>query len=175
MKRVILIGFMGAGKTTLGKKVAKKMNLPFIDSDRHIEDYYQKSIGEIFTENGESFFRTLETEFIESLSEKGEFVLATGGGMPCFGKNMELLNALGTTFYLERSPKELATRLFNAKSRRPLIDGMEKEELISFIEERLALREEYYKSANVILSREVQTPAMVEEYTNLLLPILQKS
>lgn len=175
MKRVILVGFMGVGKTTLGKKIAKKMELPFIDSDREIEERHQKSIGEIFTENGESFFRTLETDFITSLQNKDEFVLATGGGMPCFGKNMELLNELGTTFYLERSPKELANRLFNAKTRRPLIEGMEKEELISFIDEKLKIREEHYKSAHVILGREDQTVISIEEYTNLLRPLLQKS
>ena len=75
MKRVILIGFMGAGKTTLGKKIAKKMELPFIDSDHEIEKRHQKSIGEIFTEHGESFFRTLETEYIASLQNKEGFVL----------------------------------------------------------------------------------------------------
>ncbi len=166
---------MGAGKTTLGKKIAKKMNLPFIDSDREIEKRHQKSIGDIFTENGESFFRTLETEYITSLQNKEEFVLATGGGMPCFGKNMELLNELGTTFYLERSSKELANRLFNAKTRRPLIEGMEQEELLSFIEERLSMREEYYKSAQVVLGRDDQTVSILEEYVNLLHPSLQKS
>lgn len=175
MKRVILIGFMGAGKSTLGKKIAKKMDLPFIDSDRVIEERYQKSIGEIFAENGESYFRTLESDFITSLENKDEFVLATGGGMPCFGKNMELLNELGTTFYLERSPKELANRLFNAKTRRPLIDGLEQEELVSFIEDKLSLREEYYKAAQVILGREDQTVHVIEEFANLLHPHLQKS
>lgn len=176
MKRIILIGFMGAGKTTLGKKVAKKMGLPFIDSDREIEARFQKSIGDIFTEHGESFFRTLESEFITALNSQEEFVLATGGGMPCFDKNMELLNELGTTFYLERSPKELANRLFNAKTRRPLIDGLEEPELISFIEERLGAREEYYRASKVILSREDQTVDTIEEMANLLHPFpLQRS
>jgi shikimate kinase len=175
MKRVILIGFMGAGKSTLGKKIAKKMDIPFIDSDREIEEKYQKSIGEIFAQNGESYFRTLESDFISSLENRGEFVLATGGGMPCFGRNMERLNELGTTFYLERSPKELANRLFNAKTRRPLIDGLEQEELVTFIEDKLSVREEYYKTAKVILGREDQTVGVIEEFTNLLHPHLQKS
>ncbi len=176
MKRIILIGFMGAGKTTLGKKVAKSMGLPFIDSDRAIEEHFHKSIGEIFTENGESYFRTLETEFINSLKMKNDFVLATGGGMPCFDKNMDLLNDLGTTFYLERSPKELAHRLFNAKSRRPLIDGMEENELVSFIEDKLSLREDYYRAASVILTREDQNVESIQELANLLHPQpLQKS
>ena len=117
----------------------------------------------------------MRRKVVSSLENKDEFVLATGGGMPCFGKNMELLNDLGTTFYLERSPKELANRLFNAKSRRPLIEGMEQEELVSFIEEKLSMRDEYYKSSHVILDREDQTPEMIQEFTNLLHPLLQKS
>ena len=175
MRRVILIGFMGAGKSTLGKKLAKKMGLPFIDSDHEIELRHQKSIGEIFAEHGESFFRNLETDFISSLEDKEGFVLATGGGMPCFGRNMELLNELGTTFYLERSAKELANRLINAKTPRPLIEGLKEEELVLFIEDKLSMREEYYRSAQVILGREDQTVDFIEEFTNLLHPHLQKS
>lgn len=175
MKRIILVGFMGAGKSTLGKKVAKKMNIPFIDSDQEIEKRHQKSIGEIFAEHGESFFRHLEIEFMHSLEDKEEFVLATGGGMPCFGKNMEILNKLGTTFYLERSAKELANRLMNAKTPRPLIEGLEQEELVAFIEDKLSLREEYYRAANVVLSRGEQTAEGIAEFANLLHPHLQKS
>lgn len=170
MKRVILIGFMGAGKTSLGKKIAKKMGIPFVDSDREIELHFKKSIGDIFTEHGESHFRVLETDFIESMNERGEFVLATGGGMPCFGRNMELLNEMGTTFYLERSPRELAHRLRNAKGRRPLIEGLEMNELVTFIEERLSVREEYYRKADVILKREDQTVVNVQEVMKLLNP-----
>jgi len=162
---------MGAGKSTLGKKIAKKMGLPFIDSDHEIEQRHQKSIGEIFAEHGESFFRNLETDFISSLETKDEFVLATGGGMPCFGRNMELLNELGTTFYLERSAKELANRLYNAKTPRPLIEGMEQEELVLFIEDKLSLREEYYRSAQVVLNRDDQNPGFIEKFSNLLMPL----
>lgn len=175
MRRVILIGFMGAGKTTLGKKIANLMGIPFIDSDQEIEDHYQKSIGDIFTENGESFFRTIETEYIEALDLRDEFVLATGGGMPCFGKNMELLNSIGTTFYLSQSPKELTHRLCNSKTSRPLIAELSEAELFPFIEDRLSQREEYYKKATVILSHEEQTPQIIENFTELLLPPLQKN
>ncbi len=175
MRRVILIGFMGAGKSTLGKKIASRMGIPFIDSDLEIETHFQKSIGDIFTENGESFFRTLETEYIEALDLRDNFVLATGGGMPCFGRNMELLNSIGTTFYLNRSPKELVHRLYHSKTSRPLIAGLDEEELLPFIENRLALREEYYKKSSVILSRDEQTPDVIENFTELLLHPLQKN
>ena len=169
MKRVILVGFMGCGKSTLGKKLANKLKIPFIDSDKEIEEHFQKSIGELFAEQGESHFRELEREYIEALDLREDFVLATGGGMPCFGDNMEQLNNVGTTFYLERSPKELAHRLANAKAQRPLIAGMEKEELLEFIENKLQGREEYYKKATVILGRDEQTPEGITSFLEHLL------
>lgn len=175
MVRAILVGFMGSGKSTLGKKLANRLGVPFVDSDQEIETHFQKSIGEIFAEHGESYFRTVEREYIEALDLREDFVLATGGGMPCFGYNMDLLNALGTTFYLERSPKELAHRLFNAKTKRPLIAGLDEVELLPFIEEKLKIREDYYRKANVILSREEQTAQEMERLVNLLSQPLQKS
>ena len=168
MRRIILIGFMGSGKTTLGKKLAKRLNIPFYDSDEEIEKGVLMSIGEIFGEYGESRFREIETEYLQTLFEEGEFVLATGGGMPCHNKNMDTLNKLGTTFYLERSPKELAHRLRNAKDQRPLITGISDDDLTSFIEVRLSEREEYYKQANFVLSREEQTLEQIQEFIQLL-------
>lgn len=156
MKRVILIGFMGAGKTTLGKRLATRLNIPFFDSDAEIEKHHGKSIGEIFAEQGESHFREVERRYLESFNHNDEFVLATGGGMPCYGDNMELLNEMGITIYLERSAKELSHRLINAKVKRPLIEGLTEQELIQFIDDKLAVREEYYKKASVILDRSEQ-------------------
>ena len=95
--------------------------------------------------------------------------------MPCFGRNMEMLNEVGTTFYLERSPKELAHRLFHAKSSRPLIAGLNKEELLPFIEDKLSQREDYYKQASIVLSREEQTAQHIGDITDLLHQPLQKN
>lgn len=170
MKRIILIGFMGAGKSKLGKLLAKRLTIPFIDSDLEIEKEHQKSIGELFGEYGESHFREIEAQFIRSLSNRESFVLATGGGMPCFHSNMSLLNNLGTTFYLERSPKELMHRLINAKQQRPLIVGLDEDDLLKFIEDKLTEREEYYKQSAVVLSREEQTIDAIERFTLLLHP-----
>lgn len=170
MKRIILVGFMGCGKSTLGKKIANKLNIPFIDSDTEIENHFQKSIGELFAEHGESHFRELEREYIEALDLRDNFVLATGGGMPCFADNMEQLNQTGTTFYLERSPKELAHRLAYAKKQRPLIAGLKETELLEFIESKLQEREEYYKKAKMILGRNEQTPESIMSFLEHLHP-----
>lgn len=174
MKRVVLVGFMGCGKSTLGKKLANRLNIPFIDSDAEIEQYYKKSIGDIFSEYGESHFREIEKSFIKTLKNKSEFVLATGGGMPCFGENMSLLNEIGTSFYLQRSPKELVNRLMNAKKKRPLLEGLTDEELTSFVETKLSMREEYYRKATFILDRTEQTVDFIQQTIHLLHP-LQKN
>jgi shikimate kinase len=168
MQRVILIGFMGCGKTTLGKKIARQLNIPFIDSDTEIERLNQLSIGEIFDQFGESGFREMETDFITSLENRGGFVLATGGGMPCFGYNMELLNKLGVTYYLDRPAKELDNRLKNSKIQRPLLKGIAEGELLEFIELTLTKRDEYYKQSQVILCREDQTPVDIIRLSRLL-------
>ena len=170
MIRVVLIGFMGSGKSTLGKRLAKRLNVTFIDSDAEIENRYGKSIGDIFTQKGESYFREIESNFIDSMKEEEGFVLATGGGMPCFGKNMLKLKALGTTIYLERSAKELAHRLINAKSKRPLLEGLSEDELLKFIEDRLHQREEIYRSADVILPREDQNVDAIQQLMEILQP-----
>lgn len=170
MKRVILVGFMGCGKSSLGKKLANRLNIPFLDSDEQIEKISQKSIGEIFGTLGESRFREIEKDYILSFEANNEFVLATGGGLPCYEKNMNRLNELGVTFYLERSPKELVHRLHNAKTKRPLIDGLSNDELLSYIEDKLSEREEYYRQATFVLSREEQTVASIEKFIHLLDP-----
>ncbi len=168
MERIILIGFMGVGKSTLGKKIAKRLNIPFIDSDAEIEKAHNKTIGEIFGEFGELRFREMEMEFIDSLKYKDEFVLATGGGMPCFGDAMDKLNALGQTFYLKRSPKEILHRLIHAKKKRPLIEGLSEQDLLIFIENKLEERREFYKKSFFTLEREEQTVEQFEKIIHLL-------
>lgn len=174
MKRIILVGFMGSGKTTLGKKVANRLQVPFIDSDIEIENHFKKSIGELFAEFGESHFREIEREYIDALDLRDDFVLATGGGMPCFADNIDRLNAIGTTFYLERSAKELTHRLAHAKTQRPLIEGLEESDLLEFIEAKLQEREESYRKANVILARNEQTPEGITSFLGHLHPELHQ-
>lgn len=154
--RVILVGFMGCGKSSLGKKIATRTDLPFIDSDKEIEDQNGLSVSELFVKHGESHFREMESRFIHSLFQQDSFVLATGGGMPCYGNNMQALNQLGTTIYLKRPAAELAKRLLQAKSQRPLIQSLSEDELLEYIEKTLAEREAYYSQAQLILEREEQ-------------------
>lgn len=178
MANLILIGFMGSGKTSLGKQLAKKLDLQFIDSDQLIEAEQELSIGQLFAEKGEMHFRELEKVFIHKLFQYDRpFVLATGGGMPCYGNAMELLNELGTTFYLQRSPRELTQRLINAKQVRPLVAGMEEQELSEYIQHKLKEREDHYRMAKVILEREQQEWQTISELFRQLHPShsIQKS
>jgi shikimate kinase len=164
-KRIILIGYMASGKTTLGKKLANKLNIPFIDVDSKIEELESCSISEIFEKKGEGAFRLIETQFLKSYNFPESFVLSTGGGMPCFNDNMDLLNKIGVTFYLKRPVKELVNRLVNAKEKRPLVEGKSIEELESFINDTLLVRSPFYESSQYVLNRESQT---VEEIIDCL-------
>ena len=117
MYRIVLVGFMGSGKTTIGKKIAKKLNIPFIDLDSEIEKKYNLSILNIFHDFGEAKFRNMEFHYIRSLINRSNFVLSTGGGTPCYKNNISFLNELGITCYLNRSIKELAHRLQKSKKK----------------------------------------------------------
>lgn len=162
MSVIVLVGFMGCGKTTLGRKLAKQLNYDFIDADDAIEKRYRISVKDIFAKFGEAHFRKLEREFILSFRDQDNIVLSTGGGMPCFGDNMQLLNNIGITFYLQRPVQELANRLINAKKPRPLIQGKKLEELVDFIAELLPRREVFYLQSRHVLNREQQSPVYIQ-------------
>ena len=156
MAVIILVGFMGSGKTTLGRKLARQLGYTFLDADDTIEQLHGLSVQEIFVQSGEAHFRKLEREFITGLGKQDNIVLATGGGMPCYGDNMRLLNEAGITFYLKKPVGELAHRLMHAKKVRPLIQGKNKDELVTFITELLPRRELFYAQAHHVLEREQQ-------------------
>lgn len=166
MAAIILIGFMGCGKSTFGRKLAKQLNYQFVDADDAIESKYKLKIKDIFSQFGEAHFRKLEEKFILDLDNQQNIVLATGGGMPCYGKNMDLLNQLGVTFYLQRSIPELVHRLINAKRPRPLIEGKNQSELTEFIEHILPQREVFYLKSHHILNRDQQSPLFVRVLLN---------
>ena len=149
MTRLILIGFMGSGKTTLGRALAKELGLTFIDLDNSIELRRCKSINRIFEESGEDGFRTIERNLLHEVCEFENVVISAGGGTPCFFDNIDYMNAQGTTIYLQVSNERLLERLRIAKSRRPLLKDKNDEEIKAFIEEQLARREKYYLQAEI--------------------------
>ena len=152
--RIYLVGYMGSGKTTIGGKLAKKLNFQFIDVDHFIENRQRKTINEIFSEKGEDAFRLMEHNALEEISLFENIVISTGGGAPCFYNNMELMNKSGFTIYLKTSPKELTKRLSKNKNDRPLLREKTPEEMQAFITENLEKRNYYYNQAQLIFDAE---------------------
>lgn len=144
MIRIFLTGYMGAGKTTLGKALARHLGLSFIDLDWYIEERFHKSVGELFAERGEAGFRELERGMLREAGEFEDVVVSTGGGAPCFFDNMDYMNRMGQTVFLDVRPDVLFRRLRIAKQQRPILQGKADDELLAFIEEALARRAPFY-------------------------------
>jgi len=150
-KLVYIIGFMGSGKSTAGKKIASALGWTFIDLDRKIEERAGKTIPKIFEQEGESHFRRIETDVLKSTGVLSATVISTGGGTPCHGNNMDFMLETGLTIYLRMTPVQLTRRLLNSSGERPLLKNVPDEKLVSFIEEKLAFREKWYSRANLII------------------------
>ncbi|MDP2724081.1 MAG: shikimate kinase [Bacteroidales bacterium] len=148
MRPVYLIGFMGAGKTTLGKRLATAMGLTFQDLDHLFEEKYKLNINSFFEKYGENLFRKFEYELIKSTYEMQDVVISTGGGTPCFFDSMQGMNQNGVTVYMQTTPAGLTSRLVNAKRQRPLLEGKSPEELILYVTEKLKEREKWYTQAH---------------------------
>ena len=164
MKRIILIGYMGAGKTTIGKALSKRLGLMFYDLDWYIESRMHKTIAQIFADDGEEGFREIEYNMLHEVAEFENVIVSCGGGTPCFFDNMDYLNAQGETIYLQAAPEVLAEHLKMGKVVRPLIVGKTDEELLAYISESLEKREPYYSRAKHILNVDLlNTVEKVEE------------
>lgn len=147
MKRIILIGYMGAGKTTVGKALAKELGIPFYDLDWYIENRRRKTVSEIFAEQGEEGFRKIEHNMLHEVAEFEDVIISCGGGTPCFFDNIDYMNEQGQVVYLKASPEVLYKHLLMGKGERPLLKGKSEEELITFIREQLEKREPFYSKA----------------------------
>lgn len=152
MTRIILIGYMGAGKTTVGKALAKDLGLMFYDLDWYIESRMRKTVAQIFAERGEEGFRQIERNMLHEVAEFEDVIISCGGGTPCFFDNIEYMNQQGDTVYLQASPEVLAAHLKMGKGVRPLIAGKSEEELNRFIVESLEKREPFYTKARHIVN-----------------------
>ncbi len=159
--RIYLIGFMGCGKSSFGKRLAKKLDYPFVDLDDAIEERAGKSIDEIFQMEGEAAFRKMEQEELLSTLIHKKAVIATGGGTPCFEDNMDFMNSEGVTVYLRMSPLSIAHRLEQAKRVRPLVKGLNGDALLDFVKKKLAEREEWYVESHCIIKGETVKPDQV--------------
>jgi len=151
--RVFLIGFMASGKSTVGKKLSKKIGLPFVDLDDYIEEKYNTTIRLLIHDKGMDEFREIEKLSLETLINKNENILiSTGGGTPFYFDNMKLMNEKGVTIYLEVDIPVLVDRLVYAKKDRPLIWGKSREDLTIYAKELFEKRQAYYNQAKHTIS-----------------------
>lgn len=150
---VFLVGFMGCGKSTIGKKLAKKLEVKFIDSDNAIEKAAGKSIQEIFDQEGENEFRRMELDFLKTFKEENA-VVALGGGTPCDEERLKIIQEKGEIIYVQMPPEALCKRLLEAKKVRPLVQEYKDspKELLDYIENKLKERSPFYKQANITIS-----------------------
>ncbi len=175
MTRIILIGYMGAGKTTIGRILAESLSLPFYDLDWYIEERQRRTVAQIFADQGENGFREIERRALHEAAEFEDIVLACGGGTPCFFDNMEYMNRQARTVYLKASPEVLLRHLKMSRTERPLLKDKTEEEVRQYIRESLAAREPFYSQARHTLDIDVldnrdkikDTVRMLRELLNL--------
>lgn len=146
--QIFLIGYMGVGKTTIGKKLAAKLNFNFLDLDVEVEKSQQKTIPQIFAERGEAFFRQIERGELLKL-ENEKTIIATGGGSPCYENNIEIMLQKGLVIWFQLDVLMITSRLLKSKSARPIISHLPDDEVLQFVEKQLKQREEYYKKAHI--------------------------
>jgi shikimate kinase len=163
--KIFLIGFMGSGKTHWGQLLSHKLNIPFFDMDEQVVSHEGKSIVEIFGEKGEEHFRLLEKDVLHIITESHDnFVMACGGGSPCYFNNIDYMNQSGTTVWINTPVDTIFQRLINEKEKRPLIKGLTDEQLKSYISKKFADRRIYYEQADVMMDEEpVQLEKLVEK------------
>lgn len=159
--RTFLIGFMGSGKSTVGRLLAARLNFRFVDLDAFIEEGEGTTIPEIFDEHGEDHFRLTEQKYLHSLGKESDLVIAAGGGTPCFFDNMKWINEHGVSVYLKTSAEELYNRLRSEKEHRPLLSGRSDEEMLKLIQDLLEYRDPFYRKASFTVKTKGSTPETV--------------
>lgn len=150
MKNIVIVGFPGAGKSTIGRKLADKLNMTFIDLDLYIEEKYHTAIPLLFQKYGESAFRTLEYAALQEVLSTDNAVIATGGGTPCHENAMEMINANAHSIYLQLTEEQLVDHLLHSKKKRPLTSHLDESELRKYVQKNLPIREPHYLQAQEI-------------------------
>ena len=163
---LFLVGYAGSGKSSLGKRLARRMGLRFVDTDNVVEQQVGAPIADIFHYEGEEYFRIAERRAVESLANEAmDLVIATGGGLPTWRDNMEWLVRSGVTIYLRRTPEQILSRLSDyGREKRPMFRGKSDEELLQFMHEQMALREPYYAKAQIAVDCSDMSDDDVVEY-----------
>lgn len=161
--RIFIIGFMYSGKSTIGKKLAKAMNLKYIDTDHVFENKYNITVAHFFEKYGEDLFREFENKILLEEIENENAIISTGGGLPCFHKNMELIKQNGISIYLKMSPLSIIHRINRSKKKRPLLQNKSPEELQTYIEALLKQREIFYNQATLTIKGESPNIKEIQE------------
>ena len=175
MKPVFLIGYMGCGKTTLGEVLARQMDLPYIDLDQYIEHQQGLSIVELFASKGENRFREIEAAALREVAAKTDVIVGCGGGTPCHGDNMSVMNGAGVTVWLTTSPECIAARLLlpEHKSIRPKIADLPDDAVLPLVKRELVAREPFYSQAQLRFdSTDIETGPATERTARRLATLL---
>ena len=162
--RLYLTGYMGTGKSTIGRKIAKRTELPFLDTDKMVEEAEGATVADIITFAGEEYFRKAERKALEQTAEMENVIVSTGGGLPIWGDNMEWIEEHGVSIYLKRAPEQILSRLSpHGRQKRPKFRGLNDEELLAFMHSHLAEREPVYARASVVIDCSQVSDDEIEE------------
>jgi shikimate kinase len=161
--RIFIVGYMGSGKSTFGPRLARELDHTFADLDQVFEARYKISIPDFFRKYGEPHFRELEHSLLSEFVLQDDFVLASGGGTPCYHHNMDLMNRHGITVYLNVPLSTLVKRLKDSPKKRPLLKAFDEEEYEKQIREHLGFRKTFYKQAQLVLEGNCNPPAEVAD------------
>ena len=157
MKRIYLLGFMGVGKTYFGEQLSHRLSFKYIDLDNLIVEKEDSTITDIFLNDGEKYFRNKETYYLQSIAFENNYVVALGGGTPCFNNNTSYLLTSGFCIYLKASSGFLFHRLKESYQSRPLLSTISIDNLENTIEKKLDERKSYYQQAHITLDAETLT------------------
>ena len=167
--RLYLIGYMASGKSTIGRKIAKRTELPFFDTDKMVEEAEGAAVADIITYAGEEYFREAERRALEQTAEVENAIISTGGGLPVWGDNQAWIAEQGMSVYLKRTPEQILSRLSpHGRQKRPKFRGKSDEELLQFMHEHLAEREPIYEKADMVIDcEEVSDEEIVEKLSQV--------